>query len=49
MQKNIYATLIKFEAYSKELTAKTLIQQNARNYSDLKLYTDHSWEEDSSS
>ena len=48
MQDDIYATLEKFEAYSKELIAKTLIQQNARNYSESESYTDHSWEEDSS-
>lgn len=47
MQDDIYATLKKFKAHSKELPAKTLIQQNARNYSEPEPYTDNSLEEDS--
>ncbi|XP_050875687.1 uncharacterized protein LOC127079332 [Lathyrus oleraceus] len=51
MQDGIYATLVKFESYSKELAAKMLILENARNYSDPEPYinTDHLWEEESSS
>ncbi|KAI5414110.1 hypothetical protein KIW84_058305 [Lathyrus oleraceus] len=50
MQDDIYATLAKFEAYSKELATKTLIQQNARNYSEPEpyIYTNYSLKEDSS-
>lgn len=49
IQEDIYVTFSKFEIYSKEPAIKTLIQQNARNYSEIVPYTDHSWEEDSSS
>lgn len=49
MQDDIYAIFAKFEAYAKELTEKMLILENARNYSKPKPYSDHSWEEDSSS
>ena len=49
MQDDVYATFAKFEVYAKELAAKMLILENAINYSELEPYTDHSWEEDSSS
>lgn len=51
MQDDVYATFVKFEAFSKELAAKMLILENARNYSEPEPYinTYHSWEEDSSS
>lgn len=49
MQDDIYATFTKFEAYAKELAAKTLILKNDINYSEPEPYIDHSWEKDSSS
>lgn len=50
MKDDVYAIFAKFEALSKEIAAKMLILENARNYSESEPYinTDHSWEEDSS-
>lgn len=42
MQDDVYATFAKFEFYAKELAAKTLILENARNYSQPESYTNHS-------
>lgn len=38
MKDKIYASLAKFEAYSKELAEKTLIQKNVRYYLELEPY-----------
>lgn len=51
IKNKIYANLTKFEAYSKKLAAKTLIQENASDYSEPEPYINikYSWEEDLSS
>lgn len=49
MQDETSAILANFKAYTKEFAAKTLVLQNARNYSELESYVNikHSWEGDS--